>query len=422
MAGAAPAALTARATQPRAGGRTSRRSVESHHGNQGATTVNGSITIIGAGLAGLTLARVLHVHGIASTVYEGETSPMGRTQGGQLDIHDFNGQVALQECQLYDEFRSIVNMGAEAMRFFGPDAELVGEIPDDGELSNPEVLRGELRRILIESLPPGTIRWNHKVASITAGAGQGQHTVNFANGSSFDTDVLIGADGAWSRVRKYLNGAEPEYTGTVWVETFLHDVEQRHQRSAALVGRGAMLAMEPGRGIFGHREANDVIHVYAVLKKPLEWLQWVDFSDRERALTHVAQQLGPEWAPELLKLITNGETAPVGRPIWGLPLGHTWDRVPGVMLVGDAAHLTPPDGDGANWALYDGAQLANLIVENPADIETAFTTFAEQMLPRSAASSVEGYQSFEQTFGYNAPTNLRNMMDRAKTYGRQHRR
>ena len=118
----------------------------------------------------------------------------------------------------------------------------------------------------------------------------------------------------------------------------------------------------------------------------------------------------------MLELITNGETAPVGRPIWGLPLGHTWDRIPGVMLVGDAAHLTPPDGDGANWALYDGAQLAKLIVENPTDIDTAFTAFAEQMLPRSAASSVEGYQSFEQTFGYNAPTNLRNMMDRAKTY------
>lgn len=178
-----------------------------------------------------------------------------------------------------------------------------------------------------------------------------------------------------------------------------------------------MLAMEPGRGIFGHREANDVIHTYVVLKKPLEWMQSVDFSDRRRALVHVAEQLGPGWAPELLELITRGETTPVARPIWGLPLGHTWDRVRGVMVIGDAAHLTPPDGDGANWALYDGAQLAKAIVADPDDVETAFAVFAEQMLPRSAVSSIEGYQSFEQTFGYNAPANLRDMIGRAKVYG-----
>ncbi|MFB9839925.1 FAD-dependent oxidoreductase [Actinoallomurus acaciae] len=205
------------------------------------------------------------------------------------------------------------------------------------------------------------------------------------------------------------------------METFLHNIDKRHQRSAALVGRGAMLAMEPGRGIFGHREANNVIHTYVVMKKPLDWVNSTDFSDREQALTNLAAELGDGWAPELLELITNGETTPVPRPIWGLPLGHTWDQVPGAILIGDAAHLTPPDGDGANWALYDGAQLGKAIAASPDDIESAFSGFAAEMLPRSAASSREGYQSFERTFGYNAPENLRNMMDRATTYGRRHR-
>ncbi|EOD70487.1 FAD-dependent oxidoreductase [Amycolatopsis vancoresmycina] len=384
--------------------------------------MNRSITIIGAGLAGLTLARVLHVHGIPSTIYEAEVSPMSRTQGGQLDIHDFNGQVALDECRLLDEFRSIINFGAESMRFLSPDGELVGEIPDDGKLSNPEVLRGELRRILIESLPDGTIRWGRKVDSIDALGGGAPFTVTFTDGSTVDTDVLVGADGAWSRVRAFLSGASPEYLGTVWVETFLRDVGKRHQRSAALVGRGAMLAMEPGRGIFGHREADDVIHTYVVMKKPLEWVSSTDFSDREQALTNLAAELGDGWAPELLELITSGETTPVTRPIWGLPLGHTWDRVPGAMLIGDAAHLTPPDGDGANWALYDGAQLGKAIAASPDDIESAFSGFAAEMLPRSAASARKGYQSFERTFGYNAPENLRNVMDRATTYGHRNHR
>ncbi|GAA2912305.1 oxidoreductase [Actinoplanes cyaneus] len=376
------------------------------------------IVIIGAGLAGLTLARVLHLNDIPVVLYEGEGSLNARTQGGQLDIHDFNGQVALARCRLTDEFHSIVNLGAEAMRFLDPDGHVVGEIPDDGKLTNPEVLRGELRRILVESLPEGTIRWDHKIASIHATGDA--HTVVFANGDSVDADVLVGADGAWSRVRAYLNGAAPEYTGTLWAETFLHDVEARHRDGAEIVGRGAMLAMQPGRGIFGHREANDIIHVYAVMKKPLPWAETIDLADREQALQVIAAQLGDGWAPELTELITGGDTDPVVRPIWGLPLGHTWDRRPGVMLVGDAAHLTPPDGDGANWALFDGAELGTLIAENPDDIDAAFDAFAERMLPRSAESSEEGYQSFERTFGYNAPVNLRNMMDGVKTYGREY--
>ncbi|MCC3275345.1 FAD-dependent monooxygenase [Arthrobacter sp. zg-Y20] len=376
------------------------------------------IVIIGAGLAGLTLARVLHLNGIPAAVYEGEPSINARTQGGQLDIHDFNGQAALEQCQLMDEFRSIINMGAEAMRFLDSDGELVGEIPDDGELTNPEVLRGELRRILVESLPDGAIQWGHKVASIH-GSGT-SHTVVFANGSSVDADILVGADGAWSRVRSYLNGAAPEYLGTLWAETFLHDVEARHPDSAQLVGRGAMLAMQPGRGIFGHREANDIIHSYAVLKKPLSWAETLDTTDRAQALQVIADQLGEGWSPELRQLLTAGDADPVIRPIWGLPLGHTWDRIPGVMLVGDAAHLTPPDGDGANWALYDGAELGRLIAASPDDVDAAFDTFAEEMLPRSAASSEEGYQSFESTFGYNAPATLRNMMEGVKTYGREY--
>lgn len=370
------------------------------------------ITIIGAGLAGLTLARVLHVHGIATTLYEAEASPSARTQGGQLDIHDFNGQVALKECELFEEFRSIINMGGEAMRFLDASANIVGEIPDDGKLENPEVLRGDLRRILIESLPEGTIRWNHKVERVTS-LGKGKHEVTFTNGTRVGTDLLVGADGAWSKVRAFLSDVKPEYLGTVWVETFLYDVENRHKRSADLVGRGAMLAMMPGKGIFGHREANNVIHTYVVLKKPHDWKPEVDFTDRTEALAFVAEQLGEGWAPELLALVTDGETDPLTRPIYGLPPAHKWQHVEGVTLIGDAAHLTPPDGDGANWALYDGAELAQAIVAQPGNIDSALIAFERKMLPRSAESSIAGHQSFERTFGYNAPEYLRGLLSGA---------
>lgn len=368
-----------------------------------------TISIVGAGLAGLTLARVLHVRGIASIIYEAESSPSARTQGGQLDIHDFNGQLALKECQLFDEFRSIINMGGEAMRLLDASGNIVGDIPDNGKLENPEVLRGELRRVLIESLPQDIIRWDHKVDKVDS-LGNGQHAVTFTNGLHAHTDVLVGADGAWSKVRAFVSDVKPEYTGSVWIDTFLFDVENRHKESAELVGRGAMLAMMPGKGIFGHREANNVIHTYVVLKKPIDWKPAVDFSKRAEALNYIAAQLGDGWGRRLLALVTQGETEPVLRPIYGLPVAHHWTHVAGITLIGDAAHLTPPDGDGANWALFDGAELAKAIAERPDDIEAAILAFEREMFPRSAASSIEGHQSFERTFGYNAPENLRTML------------
>jgi len=224
---------------------------------------------------------------------------------------------------------------------------------------------------------------------------------------------VVGADGAWSKVRVFLSAARPEYMGTVWIDTFLFDVERKHKAGANLVGSGAMLSMLPGKGIFAHREANDVIHTYVVLKKPVDWKPEVDFSNKDAALAYVAKQLGNGWAPDLLALVTEGETNPVLRPIYGLPVAHHWHHVTGVTLIGDAAHLAPPDGDGANWALYDGAELAKALAANTDNFEAALLAFEEEMFPRSAAASIEGHQSFERTFGYNAPDNLKKMLGEA---------
>src|SRR3954452_22795719 len=104
--------------------------------------MNTPVTIVGAGLGGLTLARVLHVHGIPTTVYEADPSAEFRRQGGQLDIHQEDGQRALADAGLTDEFRAIIHEGAEALRVLDQHGTLLHDEPDNGTAGRPEVLRG----------------------------------------------------------------------------------------------------------------------------------------------------------------------------------------------------------------------------------------------------------------------------------------
>ncbi|RSO07979.1 FAD-dependent oxidoreductase [Streptomyces sp. WAC 05379] len=340
------------------------------------------VTVIGAGLGGLTLARVLHVHGIPSTVYEADPSPSARTQGGMLDIHDYNGQLAVKAAGLMDEFHAIVLEGRQAMRVLDRDGTVLFEEADDGTGGRPEVMRGELRQMLIDSLPAGTVRWGHKVTG-TRALGEGRHEVAFADGTTVTADLLVGADGAWSRVRPLLSAAMPQYSGTSVVETYLYDADTRHPAAAKAVGGGSMIAPSPGRQFFAHRESGDTLHIYAALAESLDWFAAIDFTDPESATARIAAEFA-DWAPELTALITDTDTAPVLRPHYALPTDHRWDRVPGVTLLGDAAHLAIPNGEGANLAMLDGAELGRAIAARPDDIEAALTEYEQVMFPRSA--------------------------------------
>jgi 2-polyprenyl-6-methoxyphenol hydroxylase-like FAD-dependent oxidoreductase len=246
-----------------------------------------SIAIVGAGLGGLTLARVLHVNGIAATVYEAEASAEARTQGGMLDIHEENGQLALKAAGLYEEFTALIQAGAQASRVLGQDGSVLLDDPDDGSGGRPEVLRGELRRILLESLPVGSVQWGRKLAAI-APYGQGCHRLQFADGLTVDADLVVGADGAWSKVRPLLSDAKPAYTGLSYIETCLFDGDARHPASAAAVGAGSLFAVAPGQGILAHREPDGKLHTYVALARPEDWIRALDFSDAAAAMARVA--------------------------------------------------------------------------------------------------------------------------------------
>lgn len=365
------------------------------------------VTIIGAGLGGLTLARVLHVHGIPATVYETETSPTARAQGGMLDIHDHHGQPALRAAGLFDQFLALVHEGGEAIRVLDMHGSVLFDQSDDGGGKRPEVLRGRLRQILLDSLPAGAIEWGRKVTAVRP-LGAGRHELTFADGPTVTTGLLVGADGAWSRVRPLLSGAKPEYVGTVFVETYLFDSDERHPASAKAVGGGSMFALAPGKGIVAHREPDGVLHTYAQLNKARQWSNGIDFTDAGRATARVAEEFD-DWAPELTALITDGETAPVLRTLHALPAGHRWDRVPGVTMLGDAAHLTLPSGEGANLAMFDGAELGKAIAAHPDDVEAALTAYEDALFPRSAEAAAEAADLLPLYLNDEAPQSLVDM-------------
>ena len=369
--------------------------------------MNAPVAIIGAGLGGLTLARALHVHGIAATVYEAEASANARAQGGMLDIHENNGQLALKAAGLFDQFLEIIHAGGQATRVLDKHGHVLFEDHDDGTGGRPEVPRGELRRILLDSLPANTVRWGHKLTAVSP-LGDGRHTLTFANGSTVTTDLLVGADGAWSKVRPLLSAAKPVYVGTSFIETYLFDSDTRHKASAEAVGSGALFALAPGKGIAAHREPHGVLHTYVQLNKPKDWIDGIDFSDSAAALARVAKEFD-DWAPALTALITDGETDPVPRPIHALPAEHRWDRVPGVTLLGDAAHLMSPSGEGANLAMFDGAELGKAIAANPGDVEAALVAYEKDLFPRSASEAAESEAILERCLGVSAPQSLVDM-------------
>ena len=366
-----------------------------------------SIAIVGAGLSGLVLARVLHVHGIASTVYELDASADARVQGGMLDIHEEDGQIALRDAGLYEQFRAIIHEGGQAMRILDQHGTVhVDQVDDDrGGHGRPEVERGGLRQILLDSLPPETIRWGSAVTS-ARNLGNGRHEITLADGSTVACDLLVGADGAWSRVRPLVSDATPSYAGVSFIEIDLVDVDVRNPEAAAVGGGGMLFALGHGRGLLSHREPDGSLHVYVAVRKPQEWIAAIDWTDTEQGKAVLLDEFA-DWAPELRALIADADSTLIPRKIHVLPVGHRWGRLPGVTLLGDAAHLMSPfGGAGANLAMYDGSELAKAIVAHPSDLVAALAAYEEPMFARSAQEACETAASLEVCFREDAPHGL----------------
>ncbi|WP_317441213.1 FAD-dependent oxidoreductase [Streptomyces collinus] len=342
-----------------------------------------SIAIVGAGLGGLALARVLHVNGIDAVVYEREPSRGARDQGGMLDIH--SGQRALREAGLIDRFYAIARGAGQDMRLLEPDGTLLlqEDTPDDAPLERPEVDRADLRNLLLDSLPDGMVRWGHAFTSADDGL------LHFADGSSATCDLLVGADGAQSRVRPLLTDARPAHIGQNVVEIGIPDIDRTHPDLAAMVGRGNYWVLGDGLSLAAQRNGDGRVRIGLSFYNTAEdWIagSGIPFDDPAAARARLID-LFPGWDPRITALIAACDDTVVPRSITALPTGLTWPSTPGVTLLGDAAHLMPPVGQGANMALLDGALLGLALAAHPDDFPAAVEEYEHEMFERTGAAA-----------------------------------
>ncbi|MGD1224093.1 FAD-dependent oxidoreductase [Streptomyces krungchingensis] len=345
------------------------------------------IAIIGAGPGGLTCARILQRHGIAATVHDRDPGPDSRDQGGTLDLHADNGQIALREAGLLEDFFQLARPEGQEMRQLDPAGTvLFHHVPEDGERFKPEIDRGRLRDLLLHSLQPGTVRWGHTLRDVS-GPADGPRQLHFTDGTTVEADLVVGADGAWSKVRRALSPATPRYSGVSFLEAWFHDVDKQHPHIAELVGQGSAAAADGDRGLFAQRNSGDHIRVYLIQRVPADWISAAGLApldiDGIRALL---LQRYRDWSPQLRRLITDNDGPYVDRPIRALPVPHTWEHNPTVTLLGDAAHLMPPLGVGVNLAMLDACELA-LALAHHDTVGDAVHAYEKTMLPRSVKTA-----------------------------------
>lgn len=158
-----------------------------------------SIAIIGAGPCGLTLARLLECKGIDYVVYERDDSEVSNRRGGSLDIHAETGQRALKEAGLFDEFKKHARYEDDVLTLANQQGERVFQAGQGRDA--PEIDRVILRQILLDSIPKDNIRWGHPLNCTTLGE-DGHRHLQFLDGTTASGfKLVIGADGAWSKVR-----------------------------------------------------------------------------------------------------------------------------------------------------------------------------------------------------------------------------
>lgn len=313
-----------------------------------------------------------------------------RSQGGTLDLRTNSGLAAIKEAGLWDEFQkhgrydgqymAIVDksLGYHFVRppsFGGPGGE------------SPEIDRHKLREILVDSLPEGIIHWGHRLKKVEDG-----NTLVFENTTKGGYHIIVGADGAWSKVRNHVApDLKPVYTGVAGFDMSIPDAENTAPETYKIVNRGSVFACGEGQRFTIQQMGDGSLHVYpSFVREDPDWMLrekcGYDSHNIAEAKAALAKEFS-DWCPELRDAISAAQGSCVPRSLYILPVGTRWDHKPGFTLIGDAAHLMSPHaGEGVNQALEDAMLLARAItgaLGNDKILDDEITAFEIKMFGRA---------------------------------------
>jgi 2-polyprenyl-6-methoxyphenol hydroxylase-like FAD-dependent oxidoreductase len=351
---------------------------------------NKKIAIIGGGPGGLTLARLLQMNGADIKVYERDTHKDARAKGATLDLHEESGLAALDAAGLMEAFWANYRPGADALRIADKHANLIHDdknAPRE-ETMRPEIDRGPLQNILLDSLLPGTVVWDSQFAVLTLN-GTGWN-VGFKNGEVVYADLVIAADGANSKLRPYLTPIKPFYAGVTAIEGAVYNSEVASPKMHELLNGGKIFAFGDEKTLIVSSKGDGSLVFYPGFKCDEDWVRTcgINFTDKAQVLNWFKTEYAG-WDEIWLDLFENASGPFVARPQYCMPLDQTWEAQPNLTMLGDAAHLMPPyAGEGVNMAMLDALELSQcLLNEGFADTLSAIAFFEKQMRVRASETA-----------------------------------
>lgn len=365
------------------------------------------IAIVGGGPGGLTLARLLQMKGAEVKVYERDFSQAARVQGAIVDLHFDSGLKAIEAAGLLEAFKANYMPGADKYRLMDPKGNI---LLDEGNQSGhttfgdqqfrPEIDRGALRDLLIAALEPGTVVWDSQLVRMTR-KNDGWE-LHFSNGNSVTADLVIGADGYRSKVRPYLTDTQAVYSGATIIQGEIDRPELACPEINDLVDQANLMVMGEGKTIAVQPRGDGGLTFYAASMYPENWAQnsGIDFRQADKVYDYLTE-FYEGWYPLFFTLFQACQHFVV-RPLNYFPINERWATNASLTLLGDAAHLMPPNGEGVNLAMLDALDVSECLAD-PAfpNLETAVAAYEERMISRAAALTEETMEGIED---FAAPT------------------
>ncbi|GFN31399.1 FAD-dependent oxidoreductase [Paenibacillus xylaniclasticus] len=354
-----------------------------------------SVVIIGGGLGGLALAQSLKKNGIDFQVYEREPENQFVQTGYRIKMNE-KGSNALRFClseKLYELYMATSVMGPAHPVFLNPvslePTEEQHPLYNAAEMT-PAVNRFTLREVLLGELND-KIHYGYRFTHYER-LENGRIRAWFDNGEYVDADVLVGADGGGSKVRRqYKPGVKIFDTGgrALYTKVFLND--GRRKELGTLIGDGSMrglfhlegdapvsllleeMAFKPNMELIPESLSLEVKispqldYLYAVFACSPEWFEMSDeqlFRMNGAELLSYAKEKTQHWHPQVQRMLELAE--PEKTAVYHLrnvlPY-KPWKETTSIVLLGDALHPMTPAGIGGNAAIFDACELSKQLIQ-----------------------------------------------------------